>query len=155
MARRIYMRNGVGVGWLTKAYSGAARRGCAPNRREYAARGTIRNAIHQLEKLKVITKGKNGCVTMSFVCLFVLFFLFLLLCLFVAPRVLGCVLARLLIRSLDSCISGRIVSKTGRRDLDRIASQLKNVKVRKPVAVPGVPAAAAAAPATTPAPVKA
>jgi ribosomal protein S19E (S16A) len=60
VARRIYMRNGVGVGWLSKAYSGAARRGCAPNRREFAARGTIRHAIQQLEKLKVVSKNKNG-----------------------------------------------------------------------------------------------
>ena len=101
VARRIYMRNGVGVGWLSKAYSGAARRGCAPNRREFAARGTIRHAIQQLEKLKVIKKGKNG---------------------------------------------GRIVSSTGRRDLDRIASQLKNVRVKR---VP-VPAAAAATTAAAP-----
>ena len=103
------MRNGVGIGWLSKAYSGAARRGCAPNRREAAARGTIRHAIHQLEKLKVVTKGKNGCAA--------------------AVRTCACVGVT---RARAGVRSGRIVSKTGRRDLDRIASQLKNVKVRKP-----------------------
>jgi hypothetical protein len=50
------------------------------------------------------------------------------------------------------------VSKTGRRDLDRIASQLKNVKVRKTpaaaVAAVATPVAAAAAAPVAAAPAK-
>ena len=83
IARRVYVKGGVGVGWLARAYGGNSNKGVRRNHHVNAASGVIRSCIQSLESMKVLEQGKNG---------------------------------------------GRVVTSTGRRDLDRIAAQIADRK---------------------------
>eukprot|EP00178_Gracilaria_changii_P023800 TRINITY_DN71922_c0_g1_i1.p1 TRINITY_DN71922_c0_g1~~TRINITY_DN71922_c0_g1_i1.p1 ORF type:complete len:152 (+),score=25.26 TRINITY_DN71922_c0_g1_i1:33-488(+) len=60
IARRIYVRGGLGVGWLARAYGHNKRDGVRRNHHQAAATGIIRHCIMSLEKMKVLEKSKNG-----------------------------------------------------------------------------------------------
>jgi len=79
IARRIYIKGGLGTGAFKKIFGGSRRNGSRPSHFATASGSVIRAALHQLEKLKIIEKNPNG---------------------------------------------GRRVTSIGRRDLDRIASQV-------------------------------
>lgn len=80
IARHIYLRKGVGVGGLKKAYCGSRRNGVRPSHSSLGSGSIARHAVHALEQLNILEKSTEG---------------------------------------------GRQISKTGRRDLDRIACGLK------------------------------
>lgn len=60
IARKIYMRGGIGVGEFRKTYGARKRRGMKPSRSSKASGGIIRNALQQLEKLEIIEKDPRG-----------------------------------------------------------------------------------------------
>uniref|UniRef100_A0A0N4ZTZ0 40S ribosomal protein S19 n=1 Tax=Parastrongyloides trichosuri TaxID=131310 RepID=A0A0N4ZTZ0_PARTI len=83
LARRLYVKPGVGVGALKKSFGGNKRRGVKPRHFQTAAGGNIRKALQTLEAINWVEKSANG---------------------------------------------GRILTLQGRKDLDRIASQMRNKK---------------------------
>jgi small subunit ribosomal protein S19e len=60
IARKVYLRPGVGVGMLQKWYGGSYRRGTRTEHFRKASAGTIRSVLTQLEEMKVIEKLPNG-----------------------------------------------------------------------------------------------
>mmetsp|Transcript_1146 Transcript_1146/g.1157 ORF Transcript_1146/g.1157 Transcript_1146/m.1157 type:complete len:149 (+) Transcript_1146:26-472(+) len=61
VARKIYLRQGTGVGALKKRFGGSYRRGALPNIHQDAAGGIIRSIILSLDELKITEKsGKGG-----------------------------------------------------------------------------------------------
>ena len=60
LARHIYLRKGVGVGALKKAFGGRASRGSRPHHHADASGSVIRKALQSLEKLKVLEKDPSG-----------------------------------------------------------------------------------------------
>lgn len=60
IARKIYIRGGIGTGEFRKIYGGRQRRGMKPSRSSKASGGLIRNAMQQLERLGVIEKDPRG-----------------------------------------------------------------------------------------------
>mmetsp|Transcript_63358 Transcript_63358/g.88095 ORF Transcript_63358/g.88095 Transcript_63358/m.88095 type:complete len:154 (-) Transcript_63358:20-481(-) len=60
IARKVYLRPGVGVGMLQKWYGGTYRRGARTEHFRKASSGTIRSVLTQLEEMKVIEKTENG-----------------------------------------------------------------------------------------------
>jgi len=81
MARKVYLRQGTGVGAFRKIYGGRKNNGTAPSHFALSSGSVARHALKQLEQLKVIEKHTKG---------------------------------------------GRVITHTGRRDLDRIAGQILN-----------------------------
>jgi len=77
IARKVYLRPGVGVGALQKWYGGSYRRGARTEHFRKASAGIIRSVLIQLENMKVVEKTESG--------------------------------------------KGRVVSRVGQQDLDRIA----------------------------------
>jgi len=60
IARKIYIRGGIGTGEFRKIYGGRKRRGMKPSRSSKASGGLIRNALQQLERLGVIEADARG-----------------------------------------------------------------------------------------------
>ena len=60
MARKLYLRGGVGVGAFRKIYGGAGNSGSKPSHFEPCAGGVIRHCLKQLAELKVIEKHPSG-----------------------------------------------------------------------------------------------
>lgn len=60
IARKIYIRGGIGTGEFRKIYGGRKRRGMKPSRSSKAAGGLIRSSLKQLEKLGIVEKDPNG-----------------------------------------------------------------------------------------------
>jgi len=61
IARRVYLRPGVGVGAFKKAFGGRAHRGTRPEKFGSASGSIVRHCLKQLEVLKIIEKkGTKG-----------------------------------------------------------------------------------------------
>ena len=60
IARKVYLRPGVGVGMLQKWYGGSYRRGTRTEHFRKASSGVIRSVLMQLEEMRVIEKTENG-----------------------------------------------------------------------------------------------
>jgi small subunit ribosomal protein S19e len=60
IARKVYLRPGVGVGMLQKWYGGAYRRGARTEHFRKASAGIIRSVLIQLENMRVVEKMPNG-----------------------------------------------------------------------------------------------
>jgi small subunit ribosomal protein S19e len=60
IARKVYLRPGVGVGMLQKWYGGSYRRGARTEHFRKASAGVIRSVMIQLEEMKVVEKLPNG-----------------------------------------------------------------------------------------------
>ena len=60
IARKVYLRPGVGVGMLQKWYGGSYRRGARTEHFRKASSGVIRSVMIQLEEMKVVEKLPNG-----------------------------------------------------------------------------------------------
>mmetsp|Transcript_18923 Transcript_18923/g.27844 ORF Transcript_18923/g.27844 Transcript_18923/m.27844 type:complete len:158 (+) Transcript_18923:56-529(+) len=63
LARRLYVRQGTGVGSFSKVYGAKKRRGTLPGHFCRASRGVIRNCLKQLQKvgvLEAMPEGKKG-----------------------------------------------------------------------------------------------
>lgn len=60
IARKIYIRGGIGTGEFRKIYGGRKRRGFKPSRSSKASGGLIRNALQQLERLGVVEMDPRG-----------------------------------------------------------------------------------------------
>jgi len=60
VARKIYLRQNIGVGALKKVYGGSKRRGVKPCHFKKASGAVIRAAFSQLEKLGVVEKDTHG-----------------------------------------------------------------------------------------------
>lgn len=63
LARKLYLRGGVGVGAFKKIYGGQYNRGTRPSHFQTASGSVIRSVLKQLEKLNVIEKDPKGYVT--------------------------------------------------------------------------------------------
>lgn len=60
IARKVYLRPGVGVGMLQKWYGGSYRRGARTEHFRKANSGIIRSVLLQLEEMRVVEKVENG-----------------------------------------------------------------------------------------------
>lgn len=60
IARKIYIRGGIGTGEFRKIYGGRKRRGMKPSRSSKASGGLIRNALQQLERLGLLEADARG-----------------------------------------------------------------------------------------------
>jgi small subunit ribosomal protein S19e len=61
VARKIYLRQGTGVGALRKRFGGAYRRGARPEVHQDASGGIIRSIVKNLDQIKVTeATGKGG-----------------------------------------------------------------------------------------------
>jgi len=60
IARKIYLRPGLGVGQLQKWYGGAYRRGARTEHFRKASAGVIRSVLIQLEEMRVVEKLPSG-----------------------------------------------------------------------------------------------
>ena len=60
VVRKIYLRQGTGIGALSKRYGGSYRRGARPERHQDAARGLIRTICINLDELKITEKTAKG-----------------------------------------------------------------------------------------------
>jgi small subunit ribosomal protein S19e len=62
VARRVYLRGGLGIGAFRRSFGGNDRRGSRPGRHTFASGGVIRNVLQQLEAIKVLEKNPKGYV---------------------------------------------------------------------------------------------
>lgn len=62
MARKIYLRQGIGVGAFTKIYGGSQSNGAMPSHFARAAKGLHRHMLQQLQTIDIVAKqdGKSG-----------------------------------------------------------------------------------------------
>lgn len=60
IARKVYLRPGIGMGQLQKWYGGSYRRGARTEHFRKAASGVIRSVLLQLEEMKVLEKMESG-----------------------------------------------------------------------------------------------
>jgi len=60
IARKVYLRPGIGLGQLQKWYGGSYRRGTRTEHFRKAASGIIRSVLIQLEEMKVLEKLPSG-----------------------------------------------------------------------------------------------
>eukprot|EP00002_Diphylleia_rotans_P006780 TRINITY_DN16185_c0_g1_i1.p3 TRINITY_DN16185_c0_g1~~TRINITY_DN16185_c0_g1_i1.p3 ORF type:complete len:145 (-),score=23.43 TRINITY_DN16185_c0_g1_i1:37-471(-) len=60
LARRVYLRQGTGVGAFRKVYGGNKNNGSCPSHFRAASGSVIRNALQQLEALGVVEKLPTG-----------------------------------------------------------------------------------------------
>ena len=60
IVRKIYLRQGTGVGALKKRFGGSYRRGARPEKHQDAAGGLIRTILIALDELKITEKSANG-----------------------------------------------------------------------------------------------
>ena len=60
VARKVYLRQGTGVGALKKRFGGSYRRGAAPEKHQDAAGGLIRAILLNLDQLNITEKSSKG-----------------------------------------------------------------------------------------------
>ena len=60
IARKVYLRPGIGIGQLQKWYGGSYRRGTRTEHFRKANSGIIRSVLLQLEEMKVVEKLEAG-----------------------------------------------------------------------------------------------
>ena len=60
IARKVYLRPGVGVGMLQKWYGGTYRRGARTEHFRKASAGVIRSVLIQLEEMRVVEQMESG-----------------------------------------------------------------------------------------------
>ncbi|KAH8043705.1 hypothetical protein JL720_17328 [Aureococcus anophagefferens] len=60
IARKVYLKPGIGIGALRKWYGGQYRRGSRAKCYQKAAAGVIRSVLQQLEETKVLEKTATG-----------------------------------------------------------------------------------------------
>jgi len=59
IARKIYLRGGVGVGAFTKVYGGAGHRGTRPTHFAKSSKGLLRHILQQLQEIDLVAKRKD------------------------------------------------------------------------------------------------
>ena len=60
IARKVYLRPGIGIGQLQKWYGGSYRRGTRTEHFRKASSGVIRSVLKQLEEMKVLEQVSAG-----------------------------------------------------------------------------------------------
>ena len=60
IARKVYLRKGLGTGSLKRLFGASKNRGTVPSHSATASGAVIRHAVHQLEKLGLIETVKGG-----------------------------------------------------------------------------------------------
>jgi len=60
MARKIYLRGGLGVGAFRKIYGGSKDRGTAPSHFARSSGSIARSVLRELERIKVVEKDPRG-----------------------------------------------------------------------------------------------
>lgn len=61
IARKLYLRQGLGVGMLSRVYGGGRRNGTRPKHFQRSSRGLLRHILHQLEANNIIERiEENG-----------------------------------------------------------------------------------------------
>lgn len=66
MARKIYLRHGIGVGAFRKIYGGSQRNGSRPPHFCKSSGSIARHILQQLEKMNIIEMDPNGWVPQPF-----------------------------------------------------------------------------------------
>lgn len=64
IARKLYLRQGIGLGTFKKIYGRRERRGVMPIRFREGSGSIARWILKELERLKVVEKDKNGYVAL-------------------------------------------------------------------------------------------
>lgn len=65
IARKLYLRQGIGIGTFKRIYGRSERRGVRPNRFRESSGSVARWVLKELERLKVVEKDKNGYVVVG------------------------------------------------------------------------------------------
>lgn len=60
LARKIYLRGGVGIGYYRHTFGGSTRRGARRNHHTKASGAIIRHIVKQLESIGVVEKDPKG-----------------------------------------------------------------------------------------------
>jgi small subunit ribosomal protein S19e len=60
VARKLYLKQGLGVGALQRIFGGGYRRGTKTNHHHDASQGIIRNVVLMLDEIKLTEKCPNG-----------------------------------------------------------------------------------------------
>ncbi len=60
IARKLYLRQGLGVGILSRVYGGGRRNGTCPKHFQRSSRGLLRHILHQLEANNIIERIAEG-----------------------------------------------------------------------------------------------
>ncbi|KAL6076311.1 Protein component of the small (40S) ribosomal subunit [Balamuthia mandrillaris] len=60
MARKIYLRGGMGVGTFRKVYGGRKNNGTCPSHFAISSGSIARHILHELEKIRVVEKDPKG-----------------------------------------------------------------------------------------------
>ncbi|KAF8751026.1 hypothetical protein HU200_012257 [Digitaria exilis] len=102
IARKIYLRQGIGVGGFQKIYGGRQRNGSRPPHFCKSSGAISRNILQQLQKMGIIDVDPKG-------------YMFSMLS--VLWLISGCLY-------LLFCYSGRLITSQGRRDLDQVAGRV-------------------------------
>lgn len=66
MARKIYLRQGIGVGGFQKIYGGRKRNGSRPPHFCKSSGSIARHVLQQLEKMNIIELDPKGLETVAF-----------------------------------------------------------------------------------------
>ena len=60
IARRVYLRKGVGIGALIKSFGGKNRRGTLRNKKAVGTQGICRHILHQLTDMGLVQEVEEG-----------------------------------------------------------------------------------------------
>lgn len=60
VARKVYMRNGLGIGAMRRMFGGRSKTGRSRRHFDVAIGGVIRHVLHDLEKLGIVEKHPDG-----------------------------------------------------------------------------------------------
>eukprot|EP01052_Picozoa_sp_SAG31_P027861 SAG31_NODE_2642_length_5323_cov_3.407351_5_plen_180_part_00 len=112
IARKIYLRQGTGVGALRKVYGGRKNRGTKKEHFQKASGGLLRSILINLESMGLVEKHPDGCAEIT------------ALNPLHRPSFAAC-LSRLqeLTRGFLTC-SGRRITRKGQKDFDLIATSI-------------------------------
>lgn len=73
MARKIYLRGGLGVGAFRRIYGGSKRNGSRPPHFGKSSGAIARNILQQLQTMNIVEVDSRGLVSLPYICLINIF----------------------------------------------------------------------------------